>query len=421
MRRINTEADLLKNIEIQRMNTISNNSNIKNVLLNQNRLKKTYGPCKIEEFKEGIAPEDIVSNVTILPGLKCQICFNLAWEPVEIENCSHIFCKYCLNKYLAEHNNCPVCRQTFIKVKSSVTLSRCCGEFKIKCRNFGCKETPSYSNYMEHLEKCKFKKYMCLNDGCKFKGIREDVKTHCLNCEFRIIDCKYCHNPVKFCDFEKHSKTVCTQEFTCQLCHLKMERGKFFSKHYSKNGDNIECLKAQVKYYMDENSKLEQNMKKITALYQKEKYEMSNSYDENTHKLNEKITRFRTERNTLLEENKNLKAEIKFMDDTFDNLHSQIKNRKNLINNVNNVNNVNIANNKEDKKNKNSINIINSNSKINIELNKKAKNDAYNTERSERENNNKLKSLKDFNLNTRNNNFYFKASYTQNDFYKTIQ
>ena len=419
MRRINTEGDLFKNTRIQRMNTSSNNSNTRKDILNQNKLKKTYGPCKIEGFKEGIAPEDIVSNVTILPGLKCQICFNLAWEPVEIENCSHIFCKFCLNKHLAQRKNCPVCRQTSIKVKSSITLSRCCGEFKIKYRNIGCKETPSYSNYMEHLEKCKFKKYICLNEGCKYKGIREEVKTHCLNCEFRIIDCKYCHNPVKFCDFETHSKTLCTQEYTCQLCHLKMERGKFFSKHYSKNGDNIECLKAQVKYYMDEYNKLEQNMEKTIALYQKEKYEMSNSYDENVHKFNEKITRLITERNTFLEENKNLKAEMKFMEEAFDNLYCQIKNRNNHINNVNNVNNAKNINNEVDKKNKNRINRINSNNIINFELNNKTNNDTYNTERS---NADKFRSLKkDFNLNSKNNNFYFTASNTQNNFYKKNQ
>ena len=409
MRRVNTEADILNNVEIQRMNTTTNNINIKNDV--NPKPKRTYGPCKIEGPKEGIPSEDILSNINILPGLKCQICFNLVWEPVEIENCSHIFCKYCINKSLMERKICPVCRQTSIKIKPCISLSRCCGEFKIKCKNIGCKETPSYSNYMEHLEKCKFKKYMCLNEGCNYKGIREEVKNHCLNCEFRIIDCKYCHNPVKFCDFEKHSKTECTQEYTCQLCHLKMERGKFFTKHYSKNGDNVECLKAQVKYYIEEYNKLEQNMKKTTAFYQKEKYEMSNSYDENMKKFNEKLSKIRNERNILLEENKNLKEEIKIMEDAFDNAYNQIKNRKNHINNLNNVNN------KEDKKNKN--NSINS---INIELNNKANYDTYNTERTERSNPDKFKALKkDFNLNSKNNNFYFKASNTQNNFYKKNQ
>ena len=88
MRRINTEADLLHNGEIQRMNTTTNNSSIKNDCLNL-KPKRTYGPCKIEGPKEGIPSEDIISNVNILPGLKCQICFNLLWEPVEIENCNH--------------------------------------------------------------------------------------------------------------------------------------------------------------------------------------------------------------------------------------------------------------------------------------------------------------------------------------------
>ena len=109
MRRVNTEADILNNVEIQRMNTTTNNINIKNDV--NPKPKRTYGPCKIEGPKEGIRSEDILSNVNILPGLKCQICFNLVWEPVEIENCSHIFCKYCINKSLMERKICPACRQ----------------------------------------------------------------------------------------------------------------------------------------------------------------------------------------------------------------------------------------------------------------------------------------------------------------------
>ena len=69
------------------MNNTLNNMQIKNDNINQNKPKNTYGPCKIEGPTEGIDPEDIVSNVDVLPGLKCQICFNLVWDPVEIENC----------------------------------------------------------------------------------------------------------------------------------------------------------------------------------------------------------------------------------------------------------------------------------------------------------------------------------------------
>ena len=406
LRRVNTERNLFDNNERENLNNTVNNMQRKNENINQNIPKKTYGPCKIEGPTAGIASEDIASNANILPGLKCQLCFNLVWDPVEIENCSHIFCKYCINKSLLKYKFCPVCRQLSIKLKSSITLKRCCSEFKIKCKNNGCKETPSYSNYMVHLEKCPFKKYMCLNEGCTFKGVREEVKNHCLNCKFRIIDCDYCHNPVKFCDFESHSKTVCTQEYTCQNCHLKMQRGKFFSNHYSKNGDNVECLKAQVKYYMEEYNKSEKNMLKTTEIYQKENNKLSCSYEDNVKKLKEIISKLRKERNILLEENKNFKEEIKIMEDAFDNLYSQIKNRKNHINNVNN---------KEDKKNKS----INS---INIELNNKANYDNYNIEKSERSNGDILKSLKkDFNFNPKNNNFYYKASNTQNNFYKKYQ
>lgn len=409
LRRNNTERNLFQNEEIRKMNNTLNNMQIKNDNINQNKLKKTYGPCKIEGPTEGIDPEDIVSNVDVLLGLKCQICFNLVWDPVEIKNCSHIFCKYCIKKSLIRYKFCPVCKQTSIKLKPSISLKRCCEEFKLKCKNNGCKETPSYSKYMVHLEKCPFKKYMCLNEGCNFIGVLEKVKNHCLKCVFRIINCDYCHNPVKFCDFKNHCKTVCPQEYTCKLCHSKMQRGKFFSDHFSKNGDNIECLKAQVKYYMEKYNESEKNMLKTTELYQKEKNEMSSSYEGNLKTFKDKISKLRKQRNILLEKNEKLKEEKKIMEESFDNFYSQMKTRKNDINNINNDN--------IDNKNKN-----NSIRNINIKLNNKANYDAYNTENSERSNAVKFKKLKkDFSLNSKNNNFYYKASNTQNNFYKKNQ
>lgn len=309
MRRVKTEANLFNNNEIQRSNT----SNLS--------IERTFKLCKIESPTDGIPLEYIASKTEILAGLICSICQNLVWDPVEFENCSHTFCFYCIKKSLEKFKFCPICKQKSIKLRPCKTYSRLCGEIKIKCKNSGCKETPSYSNYIEHLQKCNFKKYMCLNEGCIHKGTKQEAIEHSLVCEFRIIDCQYCHNPVKYCEFEKHSKTVCTQEYKCQFCKEKMERGKYFSQHFSENGDNINCLKAQVRFYKRKSNNLDKQMKNITEKFQKEKNEMPRPYEE-------KISILTIEKDKLLKENELLKEEAKNAEDLFESLYNQIRKRK---------------------------------------------------------------------------------------------
>jgi hypothetical protein len=44
-----------------------------------------------------------------MDAVQCNICFG---EPIDQVNtfCDHIFCSTCINTWLAEHNDCPVCR-----------------------------------------------------------------------------------------------------------------------------------------------------------------------------------------------------------------------------------------------------------------------------------------------------------------------
>ena len=210
----------------------------------ENKIKKLPLKCIYNLPTKGIPLEKIDSNSDINKGLICAICLNLMWDPVEIEGCHHTFCKCCIITHLKYKDNCPSCRNIAAKFNDSVAIKRLCQEYKIKCFNEGCKEMPTYSNLETHLKKCAFKKYRCPNEGCKYTGIKSDLKkNHLVICEHRLTDCKYCKKLVKFCNLGKHERTECAQEFECEICHKKMTRGDYFSKHNIPNKDNIECLR----------------------------------------------------------------------------------------------------------------------------------------------------------------------------------
>jgi len=44
---------------------------------------------------------------------KCPICLDVFKNPYSI-GCSHLFCKKCIDKWLDENYNCPVCREKFV-------------------------------------------------------------------------------------------------------------------------------------------------------------------------------------------------------------------------------------------------------------------------------------------------------------------
>ena len=81
------------------------------------------------------------------------------------------------------------------------------------------------------------------------------MESHQYNCQYRIINCKYCNKKIQEYYFNTHEKTECSQKIYCPKCKTQMTRCTYLSKH--QNNDNIECLKSQI-----ENLKLEKKNKK---------------------------------------------------------------------------------------------------------------------------------------------------------------
>ena len=220
-----------------------------------NLFNRTYSPNPINEPKAGISFDNLSLNDKtriISKELKCGICLNLLWNPIEIEKCGHVFCKYCLNQ--KKITKCPLCRGE-IKTRPCKTFSRLLGEIKIKCNNYPCKTTPDYNDYLSHLQCCNYRLYHCKNRGCYYQDILSNMESHQYNCQYRIINCKYCNKKIQEYYFNTHEKTECSQKIYCPKCKTQMTRCSYLSKH--QNNDNIECLKSQI-----ENMKLEKEKQK---------------------------------------------------------------------------------------------------------------------------------------------------------------
>ena len=261
----------------------------------------------------------------LLTGLTCIICKNLLWDLVELDVCHHVCCKYCINKWLKSHSNCPACRQKPNSYQPPICLIRSFGELKIKCSNNGCPCTPCYSNFVQHLEKCEYRKYKCTNEKCNYIGLKENVKSHCLNCKFRLEECKYCQQLVPFCEHEKHAKTVCQQEYTCQKCFVPMKRGYYFSKHHSENNENIQCLKAQVNLFQNALNEVNSEYEEDTIQREKKETAKEDSLNEQIKILEKKLDKIKNERSNLYSENKSLKNKLKTIEDRLENLFKFIK------------------------------------------------------------------------------------------------
>ena len=209
---------------------------------------KGFVESNIELPKNGIPLDRISSDLDkkTLESKKCCICLNIVWDPIDCSKCQNIFCKYCINLLLTKKkDSCPLCRRQF-KSTNCKALKKIFEGIKIKCPNSSCKECPDYSDYVEHLKKCQYRKCHCSNEGCEYENTlnnKEDMKTHFSSCLFRITNCDFCNEEMIANELEKHCKKDCPKFIIdCGYCYESMTREYFNKEHTDKK-----CMKFQIK------------------------------------------------------------------------------------------------------------------------------------------------------------------------------
>ena len=300
--------------------------------------KVNYYSNPIISPQDGIPFENVYNpDDSLLLNLECSICLNLIWKPIELNECGHTFCEYCINQSIEKSGNfCPLCKTKPITKRISKTLLRFLNQVKIKCPNNGCNITPEYSDYLSHLEKCSYRLYHCGNNECRYNDILSRMKLHVDKCKYRLVYCIYCSKNIKYYQKEGHDNIESKEIIECPKCKVQMTKFEYYKNHYNENNNNICCLKNQVKYWINKyneiNNKYKKKEKKINELkefHKKEIEEAQNLINELMESHKKEVIQYKNNIK-LLEQNEN-KINYNFVNN----------NNNNFIDNNNNQNSFN--------------------------------------------------------------------------------
>jgi len=203
------------------MNNQSNQDDDLNYLINQYNIDKNkyiIPPIYIDSYKE----EDAIQRDNY--DLICSICLNIINGPksCSLNNISHSFCKKCIDKYLLLNNKCPICKKYF-ENKDNSQIQKLLETLSFKClyQKEGCDKILSYSEYINHINKCNYNNilYECqiekLNNNnknfekCKYKGYKKEIIKHFKLCAFFTFKCVCCNQNILKINLKAHIENEC--------------------------------------------------------------------------------------------------------------------------------------------------------------------------------------------------------------------
>jgi len=261
--------------------------------------------------KELIKYENIFNkDEPLLKDLECPICLNIIWDPFECCDCGKIFCYLCIKKSKEKNNSCPTCRKSPFQGRNAKSVKTFFNKISFNCIYKGCQEHPEYSEYLDHLKKCKYRLYKCNNEGCNYQDILEKMEIHATECKYLIIKCKYCSKDINLANLELHEKNECSEIIFCPKCHLKMAKKYYLNTHRKNEIDSMECQKEQIQIFQRDIKELLNNNERLkNELLKKDSFINKQKKDYNL-KISEFIKKEKEYNLKISELNKNLKNEI---------------------------------------------------------------------------------------------------------------
>jgi hypothetical protein len=116
------------------------------------------------------------------PELICSICQCVLNNAVE-SPCHHVFCKICIETWLQQNKNCPICRHKLIKRQLKPILpivQNMLNNLQVFCehRSNGCPKKLTLEMYDKHVSECDFKLMNCKYEKCSVSVLRKFLKQH---------------------------------------------------------------------------------------------------------------------------------------------------------------------------------------------------------------------------------------------------
>lgn len=102
----------------------------------------------------------------LLSLFECPVCFEFALPPIIQCQSGHIVCSNCRPKLTC----CPTCRSTLGNIRN-LSMEKIAYSLKFPCKytSYGCKESMSHENKLEHEDICEFRMYNCPCPGASCK------------------------------------------------------------------------------------------------------------------------------------------------------------------------------------------------------------------------------------------------------------
>ncbi len=137
--------------------------------------------------RESFVPREYLNQLT------CSIGLGIFNSPVALP-CQHVFCKSCIEAWLAKNGTCPKCREAFQKdsLKPQWIFATIIKNATVFCSNTGCKWSGSYDSLEQHLTAECGKTICFCSLGCGKQMAREELVKHSALCEYRKVACKHC-------------------------------------------------------------------------------------------------------------------------------------------------------------------------------------------------------------------------------------
>ena len=204
-------------------------------------------------------PENVVNNNNLFD-LSCSICLNILKNPI---NCSsnlnsHSFCKECIDIYLREYENCPICKNNF-EYNYNKEIEKKLNELLFRCKYWkeGCDKIINYFEYFKHINECKYgnsdilytcivEKYNYVNknfEPCNYIGKLKEVEEHFKKCAFFQYKCLFCKENIISLNFKEHSINKCKMRIfndndgDIYIGEIKNNQKDGFGIHYTREGD----------------------------------------------------------------------------------------------------------------------------------------------------------------------------------------
>lgn len=168
-------------------------------------------------------PKDIFIFKDYIERLTCTFGLGVFNNPVALP-CQHVYCKGCIEQWLAKNGGCPKCRCKFSKddLKPQTNFAKMIQSAEVQCSLTGCTWKGRYDMLEHHLlVECKEEMVLC-SFGCGIKIKRQLLSEHCGICEFRRVTCSHCNSILPWKKYKVHELFCAMNISKCPQCGIEM-------------------------------------------------------------------------------------------------------------------------------------------------------------------------------------------------------